>query len=52
MQAACKELAVYADSLQESAEFGMWGPATDSSLTLEALKKDEYPYRVEIGHSM
>ena len=42
----------YADSLQESAEFGMWCPATDSSLTLEALKKDEYPYRVEIGHSM
>ena len=42
----------YADSLQESAEFGMWCPATDSSLTLEALKKDEAPYRVEIGHSM
>lgn len=42
----------YADSLQESAEFGMWCPATDSSLTLEALKKDKAPYRVEIGHSM
>ena len=42
----------YADSLQESAEFGTWCPATDSSLTLEAVRKDKVPYRVEIGHSM
>lgn len=41
----------YADSLQESAEFGQWCPATDSSLTLEAVRDDKAPYRVEIGHS-
>ena len=41
----------YADSLQESAKFGQWCPATDSSLTLEAMNHDKAPYRTEIGHS-
>ena len=41
----------YADSLQESAKIGQWCPATDSSLTLEAVKDNKPPYRVEIGHS-
>lgn len=41
----------YADSLQESAEYGRWCPATDSSLTLEAIRNDKVPYRIEIGHS-
>ena len=50
-----------ADSLQESAEFGTWCPATDSFLNVEGLETEEYksedgkthsvPHRVSIGES-
>lgn len=50
-----------ADSLQESAEYGTWCPATDSFLEVDGLKNEPYtkkdgketkiPYRVKIGES-
>ena len=50
-----------ADSLQESAEYGTWCPATDSFFEVDGLKHEPYtrengkeakiPYRVKIGES-